>query len=171
MIKNFTIIPNQILGPSQLSASARFLYCVLLKYCGRDDSCFPGQTTLGGVLGFSDRHIRTLLAELIKNKLVSKKRSGWNRSNTYIVTKILETSRKYISTPSQNSNSSHLGSMVPIHNAPVVPPNNTYLKGKDKRSIKGLEKLRKSLEELKIIPCTTIEVKPQNEPQKRLIID
>ena len=172
-MKNFTIIPNQILEQSQLSVSARYLYCVLLKFCGRDDSCYPSQITLGKILGYTNRYIRTLLAELIKVRLISKKRSGWNRSNTYHVVKLLDTDRiptsDTNSKPLRNSNSYHLGYVDPIHNETVVPPINTYLKGKDKSSRKGLEKLRKDLVAKGIIPATSIAIKPADESQKELI--
>lgn len=166
-MKNFTIIPNQIFGQSQLSAQARFLYCVLLKYCGQNEWCFPSQLTLGNILGYSDKHIRTLLNELIEARLVSKERRGWNRSNTYHVQKLLDTGRKPTSVPSQTSRFPHLGNKVPIHNETVVPSINTYLKGKDKRSLKGLEKCRKKLEEMGLKEHTTVVIKPKlNEYEK-----
>lgn len=168
-MKNFTIIPNQTFEQSQLSVPARYLYCVLLKFCGRDEFCFPGQITLGKILGYSDKHIRTLLGELIEARLVSKKRRGWNRSNTYYVVKLLDTDRiptsdtdkKSISTPIQTSNTPHLGSTVPIHNETPVPSINTYLKGKDKNSVKGFESLRERMIELGLKKHTEVVIKPK----------
>ncbi|MBU4210638.1 helix-turn-helix domain-containing protein [Patescibacteria group bacterium] len=166
-MKNFTIIPNQIFGQSQLPVPARFLYCVLLKYCGKDEYCFPSQITLGKILGYTDKHIRTLLNELIGAGLVSRKRSGWNRSNTYHVQKLLDTDRKLISVPSQTSSPPQSGKKVPIHNETVVPSINTYLKGKGKRSLKGLEKCRRKLEEMGLKEHTTVVIKPKlNEYEK-----
>lgn len=133
-MENYTKIPNKMLNKSQLSVQARYLYCVLLKYCGKDEYCYPSQKTLGKVLGYSQRHIRTLLNELIENKLVSKRRSGWNRANTYKVSKSLVANKK--------SGSVHLGSKFPIHQGTKVPPKSTYLKGKGKRSKKGLKKVK-----------------------------
>lgn len=168
-MRNFTIIPNQIFEQSQLTVQARFLYCVLLKFCGKDEWCFPGQITLGKILGYTDKHIRTLLNELIEVRLISKKRRGWNRSNTYHVVKLLDTdripssdtNRKSTSISLQNSNSPQSGNKVPIHNETAVPPNNTYLKGKGKRSLKGMEKCRRVLEEKGILKHTIVVIKPK----------
>lgn len=172
-MKNFTIIPNQTFEQSQLSVPARYLYCVLLKFCGKDEFCFPGQITLGKILGYTDKHIRTLLKELIDVKLISKKRRGWNRSNTYHVVKLLDTDRIYTSDTTQKStstsshtfNSHQLGNQVPIHREPELPPNSTYLKGKDKRSLKGLENCRRVLEEKGILKHSSVAIKPKNEKE------
>ena len=136
-MKGYTKIPNDMLNPSQLSIEARYLYCVLLRYCGKDEWCYPSQKKIGDDLGITERHIRNLLNELNSAGLMEKKRRGWNRSNTYHITKYLKTER--------NGISYHLGNLVPFHNGNSVPANSTYLKGKDKRSIKGLELLRNTL--------------------------
>jgi hypothetical protein len=172
-MRNFTIIPNQIFEQSQISVSARYLYCVLLKYCGKDEWCFPSQITLGKVFGCSDKHIRTLLKELIEVKLISKKRRGWNRSNTYHVVKLLsadriptpDSDRKPTSVIIQTSSSPQSGNTVPIHPEPTVPPKSTYLKGKDKNSVKGREMVRRKLEELGLKKPTTVVIKPNNDKQ------
>ena len=168
-MRNFTIIPNQIFEQSQLSVPARYLYCVLLKYCGKNEWCFPGQITLGEVLGYSPKHIRTLLNELIGTRLISKKRQGWNRSNNYHVVKLLDTDRIPSSHPDrkptsaliQTSSSPQSGSVVPIHNEPAVPPKSIYLKAKVKNSKKGFESLRKRMEELGLKKPTTVVIKPK----------
>jgi len=168
-MRNFTIIPNQVFEPSQLSVQSRYLYCVLLKHCGNKNECFPGQITLGKTLGYSGRHIRTLLKELIKAELVSKIRWGWNRSNTYYVVKLLDTDR----IPSTY----HSGSEVPVHNETVVPPKSTYLIAKDnnKYSFKGKEQCRKKLESIGLKKPTTLLIKPQLDksikPSKSLLIN
>lgn len=154
-MKNFTIVPNQLFEQSQISVQARYLYCVLLKFCGKNDWCFPSQITLGKIFGCSDRNIRTLLKELIQNELISKQRRGWNRSNTYYVVKLLDTDRI--------PNSYHSGSVVPIHNETTVPPKSTYLIAKDnnKYSLKGKEQCRKKLESIGLKKPTTLLIKPQ----------
>lgn len=170
-MKNFTIIPNEILSPSQLSVQARFLFCVLLRYCGRKNECFPSQITLGEDLGFSDKYIRTLLKELLDEGLISKRRRGWNKPNTYKVVKYLDTirvpvsnkKRKYTSEPFRKSKYPHSGSPALIHYKPAVPPNNTYVKTKDKRSRKGLEHLRKTMVELKLKKPTEVVIRPKPE--------
>ena len=39
-IKGYTKIPNDILAESQLTIQARYLLCVLIRHCGKDDWCF-----------------------------------------------------------------------------------------------------------------------------------
>ncbi len=142
-MKNYTKIPNEILTQSQLTIPARYLYCALLKYCGNDDKCFPSQQTLGKDLGRTPRYVRELLGELISAGLVYKKRLGYNRANTYTVSKDLKTY--------WNHGSYHIGTVFPLHQGNTVPDKSTYIKGKGKRSIKGLEKMRKALIEQRII--------------------
>jgi len=137
-MKNFTIIPNELLSKSQLSLKARHLLCVLLKYCGNDEHCYPSQETLGVNLNCSARHIRNLLKELKDSKLIHKTRSGFNKSNTYQVAKSFITNR--------NSGSTHIGSKFPLHQGSSVPANITYRKAKENTNmLKALDKARKEL--------------------------
>jgi len=107
-MRNFTVIPNQLLDQSDLTIQERYLVCVLLRHCGKKDTCFPGQKRLGDILGLSDRHIRTLLKNIItKTDILICKRSGWNRANTYTL------SKDYILVRKQGSY--HLGSQFPLH--------------------------------------------------------
>lgn len=131
-MKNFTQIPNEILDESHLSIQARYLLCVLLRYCGQDDYCYPSQRTLARVLGCTDRHIRNLLKELLKSKLIISKRKGFNKPNTYTVSKTFE--RKCISSlksKDRKSSSYHLGSRIPLNQGNNLPDNNTYRTRKD----------------------------------------
>lgn len=139
--KNFTIIPNELLENSQISLQARHLYCVLLRYAGQDEWCFPSQQTLASNLGYCTRHIRNLLNDLIEAGLLVKKRRGFNRSNNYKVTKSFTLDR--------NSSSPQLRSEFPLHNENTVPPKNTYLKGKGKKSIKGMQNLRNTVNQIR----------------------
>ncbi len=140
-MKNFTLIPNEIFEPSQLSALAVLLYCNLVKHCGKDDWCFPGQVLLGKNLRISARHVRDIMDELINAGLVYKKRRGYNRSNTYKVSKQLQLHR--------NGGSYQIRSYVPLHTVTPVPPKSTYLKAKGKRSIKGLSSLREVVDRMR----------------------
>jgi len=167
-MRNYTKIPNEIFEPSQLSIKSRYLYCVLLKFCGKDDHCFPGQKRLAEILKCSERYIRDLIDELEKSEILVKRRSGWNRTNTYTLTKDLTSNRKPSSAPLRNSISPQLGPVIPIHQGTPLPPKSTYLKGKDKRSLKGLEKMRRVLEEKGIIERTTVVIKPKDESQEHL---
>lgn len=135
--RDFTIIPNALLRNNQLSIQERYLCCVLLRYCGQDEYCFPSQATLGMELGISARQVRTILKKLAKEELIAITRSGFNRSNTYHVSKDLKTDR--------NGASSHIRSVFPLLGGSSLPTTNTYLKGKDKNSIKGFESMREML--------------------------
>lgn len=116
---DFSMIPNRILGHSKLSVPARYLYCVLIKYCfSKKTSCFVTQKTLGKDTDYSERHIRTLLTELIKVRLVKKMRKEFNGCNYYSVNR--ELGRSW------NSKSSRLGSAVPSEYGNTVPDNNTF---------------------------------------------
>ena len=133
-MKYYTKIPNEVLEANQLSTSARLILCILLKYCGNDDYCFPSQERLSKDINLSPRHIRKLINELVNAGLVAKKRKGFNKPNTYRVTKDFLQYRI--------SNTPHLGTEIPIHQGNVVPDKSTYSKGKGKSSSKKFEKLR-----------------------------
>jgi hypothetical protein len=156
-MKNYTKIPNELMSQSQLSIQARYLLCVLLKYCGKDEWCFPSQARLAEDLGYkSSRYIRSVLGQLQRAGLVYKKRRGFNKSNTYRVAKVFTIERSPASYPQGQSASCHLSSDIPLHQGSVIPPKSTYLKGKGKTSFVGLEKMRKDLVEMRIIPLSKI---------------
>lgn len=136
-MKNYTKIPNEIFEHSQVSGRARLLLCVLLKYCGQKETCYPSQETLGRDVGFSARYVRESLGELTRNGLVRKKRTGFNRPNTYTVAKSFVLER--------NLGSYHLGSKFPLEGGSTVPDKSTYIKGKDKKNLKILDKMRADL--------------------------
>ena len=147
-MEDFTVIPNKMLRESQLSIPARYLLCVLIKYCGQKDWCYPSQKTLGKQMGYTARYIRDLLKELELNELIKRKRIGFNRTNTYKVTKEFKTIRK------QGGN--HLGSKVPLNEGTIFPPNSTYTKTKDKKT---MEIMREELTEKGIFQPSTIFLK------------
>jgi len=135
-MKNYTKIPNEIFEKSQLSISARYLYCLLLKFCGKKEWCYPSQKTLGKVAGKSEKRIRAYLEELKEAGLILVRRTGFNKPNTYKVSKspeIVEDRTKM--TP-------QIGSKFPLHMGQKVPPKSTYIKEKDKTtSKKGMEQI------------------------------
>lgn len=146
-MNQYTKIPNEIFEKSQLRIQERYLYCLLLKYCGKEDRCFPSQKTMANILGITERHIRTLINNLITAGIVDKRRYGWNRANTYTVSKDLKLIER-------KQGSYHLGSKFPIHQGNSIPPKSTYLKGKGKSSLAGLEKMRQSLTKKHILSLT-----------------
>lgn len=162
--KNFTMIPNVLLSESQLSIPARFLLCVLFRYSFQKDYCWPSQETLGKDLGYSARHIRNLLKELEREKLIDPKRLGWNRTNTYKLSKDVKTTR----VPSlndgtdkscQKQTSAHLGTVLPIHQGTPLPTKNTYGSRKENNgSSKGLESMRQYMIERRLLPNSQIKL-------------
>lgn len=152
-MKNFTQIPNQIFQESQLTLQARYLLCVLLKFCGQDESCFPSQKLLAKIMCLSVRQTTDYLRELEDSGIIKRKRAGFNRPNTYTVAREYENYTSHQVSLNKKSNSSELRALFPLHTRNAVPPTNTYRKEKDKRrSSKGLESLRETLVKRRIIP-------------------
>ena len=140
--KNFTMIPNLILGESQLSIQARYLLCVLLRYCMAKTICWPSQKTLAKDLGCSERYVRNLLKELAEQELIDKDRIGWNRSNTYIVEKNLisiidSSSNAQKIVASRNCIADQTGTQDPVYKGNTVPANNINVIRKEKNKSKG----------------------------------
>lgn len=131
-MKNYTIIPNELLDASPLPIQARYLLCVLKRFAGQDELCYPSQHRLSLALGVSERQIRTYLRTLEKEGLVSKKRRGFNKSNTYI-----------LASKWGKPSSDHSGTPLPHNPGNPIPYKSTYRKPKLKR---GLELVRETLE-------------------------
>ncbi len=147
----YTKVPNLLFEESNLSINSRYLFCILLKYCGKKDTCFPSQKTLAKVMGCSDRYVRKLLNELKVTKIIYVRRTGFNKPNTYKVSKDLM--RIQGSSPNMVSDdkpiSSHIGTPVPLHTASQLPTNSNYIKEKDKNSKNSSKALEKCKEKLK----------------------
>lgn len=153
-MKDFTVIPNLLLRPSKLKINARYLLCVLLRYCRNLEYCFPSQRTLGKDLELSARQVSVYLNELIKEGLISKTRTGFNTSNTYKIDKNSIFDTEPVSTANEpttkidrKQGSAHIRSVVPFYTGNILLPSNTSLLIKDNNTYSGdgLEKLRKSL--------------------------
>lgn len=90
--------------------------------------------------GKSEKRIRVYLKELQEAGLILIKRRGFNRPNTYKVSKSLEI------VGDGTKMTSHIGSKFPLHMGQKVPPKSTYIKEKDKTTFKrGMEQLGKVL--------------------------
>ena len=152
MKPSYTIIKNELLAASQLSIQARYLHMVLLRFAGQDDFCYPSQDTLATIMNLSVRRVRTYLEELCQNKLVRIDRSGYNRTNTYYVSKDFKT---YLVENDGKSVSPHIGSIFPLNNGNALPTKGTYRKRKDKNiselEIEKLRITRKRLAENKVM--------------------
>jgi hypothetical protein len=131
-MKNYTKIPNELIEPCQIPVRARFLYEVLLKFAGNKDTCYPSHKTLAKYIDdCSTKNIQQLLSILQKHRLITWTRRGFNKTNTYTITR--EFNREW------NGGSYHIGTKFPFHIRTKVPDKNTYIRGKDK---KGLESCR-----------------------------
>jgi len=141
-MKNYTLIGNEIFEQSQLSLPSKFLYCILRKYCGQKDHCFPGQQVLADQMNMTPRMVRHYINELVVNGIIRVTRSGYNRPNTYEVAKELVIDRKLTSYHDQKSITPHVGNKFPFQQGNALPPKNTYRKAKEK---KGLDLMRNKL--------------------------
>ena len=83
--KGWTGVPNFILESKEITAGAKLIYAMLLKYARELDECFPGQKRLAKDMGHSERSIRTWLNELERVGLISIKQRGQGRSNLYTI--------------------------------------------------------------------------------------
>lgn len=86
---NYTKIPNELLNNIDLSVQARYLLCVLLRHCGRKETCFPSQKALAATTRFSTRYIRKLICELKSLGYIQVRRGGFNKSNVYYIDKTM----------------------------------------------------------------------------------
>lgn len=156
-LMGFTIIQNELLDESQLTISARYLLMVLIRFSGQDESCYPSQAKLAKILNISARQIRNLLSELIRAGLISKKRSGYNQSNTYTVAKQYRKLTSTQLTDGKKLSSSQLGSAYPLHNGSEVPTINTYRKETSKKgSSKGFQTLEQTMKNLHLISTNRV---------------
>ena len=135
--KGFTIVPNELLLPNQLSVQERYLYLILMKYAGKSDYCYPSHKALANDMGYSTRYITKLLALLREKGLLTWNRRGFNRPNTYQIAKSFVQER--------NGSTYQLGTTFPLNRGNGVPDNSTYIIGK---ANKGIEILRRKNDDL-----------------------
>src|SRR5512135_953935 len=74
--RGWTGVPNFILESKQISAGAKLIYAMLLKYARELDECFPGQDRLACDMGNGVRSIRRWLQELEQVGLIKIKQRG-----------------------------------------------------------------------------------------------
>lgn len=77
-------VPSGVLRDKRLSANARCLYALLLDYNAMGD-CRPGRDRLADDLGVSVETVDRAINELVKAKLVTKKRRGRGNTNLYFL--------------------------------------------------------------------------------------
>lgn len=78
----YTQIPNAILD-APLSAGAKLVYAMLLKYAWSNDFCFPGQGRLAQDVRVTDRSVRNYLAELKDGGYIHVTQQGLTKPNIY----------------------------------------------------------------------------------------
>lgn len=96
--------------------------CLLLNlyfYAGTTGTAFPSQKTLANDFGYKDsRHIRTYLNKLKEKRLLSWKKRGYSKSNSYILNgELYFRNDKIIRKPT----SAHLGTILPVQNGTPLP--------------------------------------------------
>lgn len=89
----FTVVPNFIFK-MKLSAHAKLLYIVLLKFAWENNFCFPGYDVIMEAMSISSRAtLSKYLKELEEAGLIKKIRRGLGQTNAYIlrsVSKLLQ---------------------------------------------------------------------------------
>jgi len=88
--KKFVMIPNVIMMADNLSASAKYLYGLLVMYAWQDGCCWPGQKRLAKDANTNDKTIRRWLNELLVSGLVTWKRRGLTQTNVYTLNKLAD---------------------------------------------------------------------------------
>ncbi len=84
--KPFIQVPEEIMLNKSISAAAKNLYIILLRYCRQSGYCWPGHERLASDMGCSTRHVRTLLKQLENQSLVYIDHRGeLGESNHYYV--------------------------------------------------------------------------------------
>lgn len=81
----FTQAPNQLLDDTRLSTAARMTWIMLAKYAWGKDRHSPGQESLGGLLGVTDRAVRGYMAELKDAGWLESERRGLGDTNHYFL--------------------------------------------------------------------------------------
>lgn len=80
----FITVDTPILTDCELSDGAFRLYCVLIRYAGNDNGCWPGVTRLAKDTGKSEASIKRLLGELTTRGLISRQRRFKRSSVTWL---------------------------------------------------------------------------------------
>jgi len=83
--RGWTGVPNFILESKEISAGAKLIYTMLLKYARELEECFPGQNRLARDMGNGERSVRRWLGELEKVGLINIKQRGQGKPNLYTV--------------------------------------------------------------------------------------
>ncbi len=78
-----SMLPEWLERDTSLSFGAKACFARLMRYSGKDGSCFPSMRALGEALGVSERQAQRLVTELKGSGLVNAKQRGLGRSNSY----------------------------------------------------------------------------------------
>jgi hypothetical protein len=79
----FVQLPEAVIFNPRLTAKAVRLYAALVKFAGSKEICWPGQKTLADLVGCSERYVRTLLRQLVAERIVSYIRGTYGKPNVY----------------------------------------------------------------------------------------
>src|SRR3954454_20293994 len=78
-----SITPNWLRPRTEISPGGKLLYATLAQH-GRSGECYPGEATLAGELGVSERQVRRYVEELVRFRLVQVKQAGNGKTNRYL---------------------------------------------------------------------------------------
>ena len=79
----FTQVPNFILENPDLSAGAKVVYAMFLRYAWYNNSCFPGQERLAEGMGMSVSRVNEFIKALEASGFIEILRRGQGRTNLY----------------------------------------------------------------------------------------
>ncbi len=78
-----SFVPNWLLRRTEINSTDKLVYAKLCQYAGKDGKCYPSQERLSEDLGFSARHVRNSIGNLIRLKLIVVVRNNFNYNNAY----------------------------------------------------------------------------------------
>ena len=78
-----SFVPNWLSRRTEVSSTDKLVYAKLCQYAGKDGKCYPSQERLSEDLGFSARHVRNSIGNLIRLKLIVVVRNNFNYNNAY----------------------------------------------------------------------------------------
>ncbi len=116
-------MPNWLSRRTEVSSTDKLVYAKLCQYAGKDGKCYPSQERLSEDLGFSARHVRNSIGNLIRLKLIVVVRNNFNYNNAYRFLKhewqdptgtILPLREERSFPFDRNNTSSSIGTILPV---------------------------------------------------------
>jgi hypothetical protein len=142
MSSAFTCIPNEVgdlLSTGVISQSSFCLYFMTRKHDNKERGCFPGQELLAKELRVSQSTITRSLGELVRAGLITAKRRGNGRTNTYsFPDELPDSSSVSNQTPSDSSPMSNLKKTIKADSSPMSNPDSSPVSNQDSSPVSNL---------------------------------